>query len=72
LRRSKRADSHEQGDEARDDLVNAGATWLDQELVRDWNLTTGRRPQDMAAFVPGNARCLRQDLAGAGDNSTAS
>ncbi|RBY81075.1 type 1 glutamine amidotransferase [Blastococcus sp. TF02-09] len=37
----------------RDDLVNAGATWLDQELVQDGNLTTSRGPQDMAAFVPG-------------------
>jgi protease I len=36
----------------RDDLVNAGATWLDQEIVRDGNLTTSRGPQDMAAFVP--------------------
>ena len=36
----------------RDDLVNAGATRLDQELVRDGNLTTSRGPQDMAAFVP--------------------
>ena len=37
----------------RDDLVNAGATWLDAELVRDGNLTTSRGPQDMAAFVRG-------------------
>ena len=37
----------------RDDLVNAGATWLDQELVQDGNLTTSRGPQDMAAFVHG-------------------
>ncbi len=36
----------------RDDLVNAGATWLDQEIVRDRNVTTSRGPQDMAAFVP--------------------
>ena len=36
----------------RDDLVNAGATWLDQEIVRDGNLITSRGPQDMAAFVP--------------------
>ncbi len=35
-----------------DDLVNAGATWLDQEIVRDGNLTTSRGPQDMAIFVP--------------------
>ena len=36
----------------RDDLVNAGATWLDEEIVRDGNLTTSRGPQDIAAFVP--------------------
>jgi protease I len=36
----------------RDDVVNAGATWLDQEVVRDGNLTTSRGPQDMTAFVP--------------------
>ena len=36
----------------RDDVVNAGATGLDQEVVRDGNLTTSRGPQDMAAFVP--------------------
>jgi protease I len=36
----------------RDDLVNAGATWLDQDVVRDRNLVTSRGPQDMAAFVP--------------------
>lgn len=36
----------------RDDLVNAGATWLDQELVRDGNLITSRGPQDLRAFVP--------------------
>ncbi|MBV9088645.1 MAG: type 1 glutamine amidotransferase [Mycobacteriaceae bacterium] len=35
----------------RDDLVNAGASWLDQEVVRDGNLTTSRGPQDMTAFV---------------------
>lgn len=35
----------------RDDLVNAGATWLDQEVVRDGNWVTSRGPQDMPAFV---------------------
>src|SRR3954467_3445702 len=33
----------------RDDLVNAGATWLDQEFVRDGNLATSRGPQDLNA-----------------------
>jgi protease I len=37
----------------RDDLVNAGATWLDKELVQDGNFTTSRGPQDMTAFVSG-------------------
>jgi protease I len=37
----------------RDDLVNAGATWLDQPLVRDGNLVTSRGPQDLVPFVQG-------------------
>src|SRR3954464_9202853 len=37
----------------RDDLVNAGATWLDQEVVRDGNLITSRGPQDLVPFVKG-------------------
>jgi protease I len=35
----------------RDDLVNAGATWLDAEVVRDRNWLTSRGPQDMVPFV---------------------
>ncbi|SNB47236.1 type 1 glutamine amidotransferase domain-containing protein [Geobacter sp. DSM 9736] len=35
----------------RDDVVNAGARWLDQEVVRDGNLLTSRGPQDLPAFV---------------------
>jgi len=37
----------------RDDLVNAGATWLDQSWVRDGNLATSRGPQDLVPFVRG-------------------
>ena len=37
----------------RDDLVNAGATWLDQQFVRDGNLGTSRGPQDIVPFVQG-------------------
>jgi protease I len=37
----------------RDDLVNAGATWLDQEFVLDGNLATSRGPQDLIPFVEG-------------------
>ncbi|HEY2188233.1 MAG TPA: type 1 glutamine amidotransferase domain-containing protein [Caldimonas sp.] len=35
----------------RDDLVNAGATWLDEAVVRDRNWLTSRGPQDMVPFV---------------------
>jgi protease I len=35
----------------RDDVVNAGATWLDQEVVRDGNWVSSRGPQDMRPFV---------------------
>jgi protease I len=35
----------------RDDMVNAGATWLDREVVHDGNWLTSRGPQDMVPFV---------------------
>jgi protease I len=35
----------------RDDLINAGATWLDEPLVHDGNLVTSRGPQDLKPFV---------------------
>lgn len=35
----------------RDDVVNAGATWLNQDVVRDAHLLSCRGPQDLAAFV---------------------
>src|SRR4051812_32221350 len=37
----------------RDDMVNAGATWLDKDLVQDRNWVSSRGPQDMTAFVRG-------------------
>jgi len=46
----------------RDDLVNAGATWLDQEFVRDGNLVTSRGPQDLIPFVQG---CIEHFAQGA-------
>lgn len=32
------------------DLKNAGADWVDQEAVRDGNLVTSRKPDDIPAF----------------------
>ena len=34
----------------KDDLVNAGATYIDAEVVRDGNLITSRIPADLPAF----------------------
>ena len=34
----------------KDDLVNAGAKFVDQEVVRDGNLITSRMPSDLPAF----------------------
>lgn len=34
----------------RDDLVNAGAEWINEEVVQDGNLITSRGPKDLPAF----------------------
>lgn len=39
----------------RDDMENAGATWLDQEVVVDGHLVSARRPPDLPAY--GKAFC---------------
>ncbi|MDW7710369.1 MAG: type 1 glutamine amidotransferase domain-containing protein [Deferrisomatales bacterium] len=43
----------------KDDLVHAGAEWLDREVVRDGNLITSRTPDDLPAFC----RTLIESLA---------
>lgn len=35
----------------RDDLVHAGATWVDQPVVRERNLLSSRGPQDLKPFT---------------------
>ena len=35
----------------RDDMVNAGAEWTDEEVVVDGNLVTSRHPGDLPAFT---------------------
>jgi protease I len=32
------------------DLINSGAQWVDEEVVRDGNLITSRQPDDLPAF----------------------
>lgn len=35
----------------KDDVVNAGARWVDEEVVVDGNLVTSRTPDDLPAFL---------------------
>jgi len=42
----------------KDDLINAGATYLDQEVVVDGSLVTSRTPRDMPAFLPAIIKAL--------------
>lgn len=35
----------------KDDVVNAGANWVDEEVVVDEGLTTSRNPNDLPAFI---------------------
>lgn len=47
------------------DLVNAGARYVDQEVVRDGNLITSRVPSDLPAFLRTLIAALRERRAGA-------
>jgi protease I len=44
----------------KDDLVNAGATWVDQEVVEDGKLITSRTPDDLPAFMRAVVRAMQQ------------
>jgi len=43
----------------RDDMINAGARWIDSEVVVDRNLITSRTPADLPAFLREIIRALR-------------
>lgn len=42
----------------RDDLINAGATYLDEPVVVDGNVITSRIPRDLPAFLPAIIQAL--------------
>ena len=47
----------------KDDLINAGAQWIDLEAVQDGNLISSRGPDDLPAFCQAIiAALIRQDL----------
>lgn len=35
----------------KDDMINAGAKWIDREVVQDGNMITSRKPGDLPAFM---------------------
>ncbi len=35
----------------KDDLIHAGASWVDEEVVVDGNLITSRMPDDLPVFM---------------------
>ncbi len=41
-----------------DDMRNAGANWLDQQVVRDGNWISSRKPDDLPAFNRESVRAL--------------
>lgn len=51
----------------RDDMVNAGATWLNEEVVRDANWLSSRGPQEVGALI----REMIPLFAGASENGPA-
>lgn len=44
----------------RTDLTNAGARWSDQAVVRDGNLVTSRKPDDLPEFIAGIADAVAE------------
>jgi protease I len=54
----------------RDDLINAGAQWIDLEVVQDGNLISSRGPDDLPAFCQAIITALMQrDLAAAAESA---
>jgi len=47
----------------KDDLVNAGASYEDSEVVRDGNLITSRKPDDLPAFCRAILQALSEGKA---------
>jgi protease I len=45
------------------DLINAGARWVDREVVEDGNLITSRKPADLNAFSTALLRQLEHGAA---------
>jgi protease I len=47
----------------KDDVSNAGATYVDAEVIRDGTLITSRKPDDLPAFMQNVLQALRESRA---------
>lgn len=47
----------------KDDVVNAGATYVDRDVVQDGNLITSRKPDDLPAFMRAIIGALQEAVA---------
>jgi protease I len=47
-----------------DDMRNAGATWKDEEVIRDRNWVSSRKPDDLLAFNRESVRAVAEARAG--------
>jgi protease I len=44
----------------KDDVINAGARYVDEEVVRDGNIITSRKPDDLPAFLQAIIQAVRE------------
>jgi protease I len=44
----------------KDDVINAGATYVDADVVRDGNLITSRKPDDLPAFLTAIVQAVKE------------
>jgi protease I len=44
----------------KDDVINAGANYVDAEVVRDGNIITSRKPDDLPAFMQAIIQAVRE------------
>src|SRR5438046_7426287 len=44
----------------KDDVINAGAKYVDAEVVRDGNIITSRKPDDLPAFMQAVIQAVRE------------
>ena len=47
----------------KDDVINAGATYVDAEVIRDGNLITSRKPDDLPAFLQAIGQAVKETAA---------